>query len=283
MLLNLGQRTLDLALPKVMGVINMTPDSFSDGGKYGSLEAAFSAAYKMINDGATIIDIGGESTRPGAQEIPAQIQLDRVIPLIEMIKKNSNIIISIDSGNPEVIKESISSGAELVNDVFALQKPGALEVFAKSNKAVCLMHMQNQPMNMQNKPAYNKLPDDILNFFEQRINDCQNAGIAKDRIIIDPGFGFGKNMQHNLILLKSLDSFKKFSMPICAGLSRKKLIGDLTGKSIDERLIGGLVAAIEAIKNGAYIIRTHDVAATVDAIEIMHAIENTDLLSINRI
>ena len=277
MLLNLGQRTLDLSAPKVMGVINMTPDSFSDGGKYQTLDDAFSAVYKMISDGAAIIDIGGESTRPGAQEIPTQIQLDRVIPLIEMIKKNSNIIITIDSGNPEVIKESISSGIELVNDVFALQKPGALEVLAKSDKAVCLMHMQNQPKNMQNNPVYNKLPDDILSFFEQRINDCQNAGIAKNRIIIDPGFGFGKNMQHNLILLKCLKSFTKFNTPICVGLSRKKLIGDLTGKSIEERLVGGIVAALHAIKNGANIIRTHDVAASVDAIKIMHSIESIDL------
>ena len=277
MFLNLGQRKIDLSVPRVMGVINMTPDSFSDGSKYQTLDDALSVAVNMERDGAAIIDIGGESTRPGAKEVPTQAQLDRVIPLIEAIKKNSNIVISIDSGNPEVIKEAIRNGAELVNDVYALQKPGALEVVAQSKKAVCLMHMQNQPASMQNDPVYNKLPDDILDFFRQRINDCQNAGIASDRIVIDPGFGFGKNMQHNLLLLKYLNDFTKFKAPICVGLSRKQLIGDITSKPIEKRLIGGIAAALYATRHGANIVRTHDVAATIDALEVVNSINSVDL------
>ena len=278
MFLNLGQRTIDLSLPKVMGVINMTPDSFSDGGKYKVLDDAISAAHNMEKDGAAIIDIGGESTRPGAKEVSAQIQIDRVIPLIEAVKKNSNIIISIDSGDPEVIKEAVRSGVELVNDVYALQKPGALEAVAQSKKAVCLMHMQNRPTSMQNTPTYNKLPDDILVFFEQRISECQKAGIASDKIVIDPGFGFGKNMQHNLLLLKYLNDFTKFKFPICVGLSRKQLIGDITKKPLNKRLVGGIAAALYATRRAANIVRTHDVAATVEALEVINSIDNVDHL-----
>ena len=273
MLLNLGQRRINLSTPKIMGVVNMTPDSFSDGGKIKSVAEALAISLEMERNGAAIIDIGGESTRPGSSEVPAKIQINRVVPLIKALRKNSDVVISIDTGNPEVMRAATESGADIINDVYALTKEGALETAIDSGKMVCLMHMQNLPHDMQNAPSYKKLPEDILCFFKDRIDTCIAAGLSKNRLIIDPGFGFGKDMHHNLVLLEKLSSFKQFNIPICVGISRKKLIGDITGKPLNKRLIGGLAAGIFAAMNGANIIRTHDVMETNETLEVLNAIQ----------
>ena len=273
MFLNLGNRSIDLSSPKIMGVINMTPDSFSDGGRFRTIKDALLACEEMRDEGASIIDIGGESTRPGSEKVSTQTQIDRVIPLIQAIKKNMDLVLSIDSGDPKVIKEAINNGVEIVNDVYALQSKGSIDVVCKERKAVCLMHMKGKPLTMQIDPTYNKLPDDVVDFLEDRVNVCIAAGINKNQIFVDPGFGFGKTLQHNLLILKFLNAFKKIGVPICVGVSRKKFIGDITNKPIGERLPGSLMAAMIAVQNGASIIRTHDVAATKGALEVASALD----------
>ena len=273
MFLNLGNRSIDLSSPKIMGVINMTPDSFSDGGRFRTIKDALLACEEMRDEGASIIDIGGESTRPGSEKVSTQTQIDRVIPLIQVIKKNMDIVLSIDSGDPKVIKEAINNGVEIVNDVYALQNKGSIDVVCKERKAVCLMHMKGKPLTMQIDPTYKKLPEDVVDFLEDRVNVCIAAGINKNQIFVDPGFGFGKTLQHNLLILKFLNAFKKIGVPICVGVSRKKFIGDITNKPIGERLPGSLMAAMIAVQNGASIIRTHDVAATKGALEIASALD----------
>ena len=273
MFLNLGNRSIDLSSPKIMGVINMTPDSFSDGGRFRTIKDALLACEEMRDEGASIIDIGGESTRPGSKKVSTQTQIDRVIPLIQAIKKNMDLVLSIDSGDPKVIKEAINNGVEIVNDVYALQNKGSIDVVCKERKAVCLMHMKGKPLTMQIDPTYNKLPDDVVDFLEDRVNVCIAAGINKNQIFVDPGFGFGKTLQHNLLILKFLNAFKKIGVPICVGVSRKKFIGDITNKPIGERLPGSLMAAMIAVQNGASIIRTHDVAATKGALEVASALD----------
>ena len=273
MFLNLGNRSIDLSSPVIMGVINMTPDSFSDGGRFRTNKEALLACEKMKDEGASIIDIGGESTRPGSEKVSAQIQIDRVIPLIQAIKKNMDLVVSIDSGDKKVIKEAINNGAEIVNDVYALQNEGSIDIVCKEKKAVCLMHMQGKPLTMQINPTYKKLPEDAVDFLEDRVSKCIAAGINKNQIFVDPGFGFGKTLQHNLLILKFLNAFKKIGVPICVGVSRKKFIGDITNKPIEQRLPGSLMAAMIAVQNGANIIRTHDVAATKDALEVTRALD----------
>jgi len=273
MFLNLGNRSIDLSSPKIMGVINMTPDSFSDGGRFETTSEALLVCQRMRDEGASIIDIGGESTRPGSEKVNTQTQIDRVIPLIQSIKRNLDIVISIDSGDPKVIKEAINNGAEIVNDVYALKNKGSIDVVCKEKKAVCLMHMKGKPTSMQVNPTYKKLPGDVVDFLENRMNICIAAGINKDQIFVDPGFGFGKTLQHNLLILKFLGAFKKIGVPICVGVSRKKFIGDITSKPIRQRLAGSLMAAMIAVQNGANIIRTHDVAETKDAIEVTRALD----------
>lgn len=273
MFLNLGNRSIDLSSPKIMGVINMTPDSFSDGGRFRTIKDALLACEEMRDEGASIIDIGGESTRPGSEKVSTQTQIDRVIPLIQAIKKNMDLVLSIDSGDPKVIKEAINNGVEIVNDVYALQSKGSIDVVCKERKAVCLMHMKGKPLTMQINPTYKKLPDDVVDFLEDRVNVCIAAGINKNQIFVDPGFGFGKTLQHNLLILKFLNAFKKIGVPICVGVSRKKFIGDITNKPIGERLPGSLMAAMIAVQNGASIIRTHDVAATKGALEVASALD----------
>ena len=273
MFLNLGNRSIDLSSPKIMGVINMTPDSFSDGGRFRTIKDALLACEEMRDEGASIIDIGGESTRPGSEKVSTQTQIDRVIPLIQTIKKNMDLVLSIDSGDPKVIKEAINNGVEIVNDVYALKNKGSIDVVCKERKAVCLMHMKGKPLTMQIDPTYKKLPEDVVDFLEDRVNVCIAAGINKNQIFVDPGFGFGKTLQHNLLILKFLNAFKKIGVPICVGVSRKKFIGDITNKPIGERLPGSLMAAMIAVQNGASIIRTHDVAATKDALEVAHALD----------
>ena len=273
MFLNLGNRSIDLSSPKIMGVINMTPDSFSDGGRFRTIKDALLACEEMRDEGASIIDIGGESTRPGSEKVSTQTQIDRVIPLIQAIKKNMDLVLSIDSGDPKVIKEAINNGVEIVNDVYALQSKGSIDVVCKERKAVCLMHMKGKPLTMQINPTYKKLPDDVVDFLKDRVNVCIAAGINKNQIFVDPGFGFGKTLQHNLLILKFLNAFKKIGVPICVGVSRKKFIGDITNKPIGERLPGSLMAAMIAVQNGASIIRTHDVAATMGALEVASALD----------
>ncbi len=273
MFLNLGNRSIDLSSPKIMGVINMTPDSFSDGGRFQTTSEALLECQRMRDEGASIIDIGGESTRPGSEKVNTQTQIDRVIPLIQSIKRNLDIVISIDSGDPKVIKEAINNGAEIVNDIYALKNKGSIDVVCKEKKAVCLMHMKGKPISMQVNPTYKKLPGDVVDFLENRMNICIAAGINKDQIFVDPGFGFGKTLQHNLLILKFLHAFKNIGVPICVGVSRKKFIGDITSKPIRQRLAGSLMAAIIAVQNGANIIRTHDVAETKDAIEVTRALD----------
>ena len=272
MFLDLGERMLDLNQPKIMGVLNMTPDSFSDGGRYSSVDEAFLACLEMTKEGASIIDIGGESTRPGAIEVSSEEQLDRVIPLILKIKQNIDTIISIDSGNAAVIKEAIDNGAEIVNDVYALTKKDAITEVSEAHTAVCLMHMKGKPISMQNQPIYSDILDEIRSFLVDKASKCIAAGIKRNSIMIDPGFGFGKTVSDNLILLKNLHAFSGLKFPICVGLSRKSFIGEVTNRDLDQRVSGSLSAALIAIQNGANIIRTHDVGPTKDAIEIYNSL-----------
>ena len=274
MLLNLGSRTLDLSKPKIMGVLNITPDSFSDGGKYQSLDHALSACEKMIDEGASIIDVGGESTKPGSSPIEAGIQIDRVIPVIQSIKKNFDTIVSVDTGDPVVMREAIKNGAEIVNDVYALKNTVDMDFLSGENKAICLMHMKGSPSSMQENPVYDDLITEIKSFLEERINYCLRAGKNRESLIIDPGFGFGKTLRHNILLLKNIEQLKYLKVPICVGISRKSFIGKITNKTINERLYGSLGATLIALQNGANIIRTHDVGPTTDIINLYNSLNN---------
>ena len=274
MLLNLGSRTLDLSKPKIMGVLNITPDSFSDGGKYQSLDHALSACEKMIDEGASIIDVGGESTKPGSSPIEAGIQIDRVIPVIQSIKKNFDTIVSVDTGDPVVMREAIKNGAEILNDVYALKNTVDMDFLSGENKAICLMHMKGSPSTMQENPVYDDLMTEIKDFLEERINFCLRAGKNRESLIIDPGFGFGKTLRHNILLLKNIEQLKYLKVPICIGISRKSFIGKITNKTINERLYGSLGATLIALQNGANIIRTHDVGPTTDIINLYNSLNN---------
>lgn len=258
-------------LPQVMGILNITPDSFSDGGKFTHLESALEQVEYMIQQGASIIDIGGESTRPGAAEVPLQEELSRVIPVLKAIKLSYNVKVSIDTSKAEVMAEAIAHGADIINDVRALQAPGCLNVLSQSNVPVCLMHMQGQPRSMQIEPTYNNMLEDIKNFFYQRIETCEQAGINPSRIILDPGFGFGKTLEQNYHLLANFSEFKCFNMPLLSGTSRKSMIGNLLKNDVTERLAGSLTTAVIAAQQGANIIRVHDVKETMDALKVLQA------------
>ena len=271
--LRLGHRTLSLEQPRVMGVLNVTPDSFSDGGNYLSPDQALLRAAEMHEEGADIIDIGGDSTRPGSEETPLQEELDRVIPVVERLSSRLDVAVSVDSSKPEVMEQAVRAGAVMINDVFALRKEGALEVAAGLDAAVCLMHMQGSPESMQQAPVYGELPGDVIRFLAERVEICSAAGIEKDRMLVDPGFGFGKNDAHNLKLLANLDQFAVLELPLLVGLSRKQWLGNLTGKPVGERVSAGIAAALAAIDRGANIVRTHDVASTVDALKVAEAIK----------
>ncbi len=253
-----------------MGVLNITPDSFSDGGQYFDIDKAIESAKRMINQGADIIDVGGESTRPGAKAVSTDDEINRVIPVIKALNHSTDILISIDTSKPEVMKLAVEAGASMVNDVCALSADGALETVAMLDVDVCLMHMQGSPRTMQKDPVYNNVIDDIKNFFGQRIQACIDAGISEDKIILDPGFGFGKTLNHNLEILKRFNEFKSFGLPLLAGLSRKSMIGALLNdRSVDGRVIGSVTGAIIAVQNGADIVRVHDVLETRDALTIL--------------
>ncbi len=249
--------------PLIMGILNVTPDSFSDGARYDQFDRAIKHAHAMLEQGADIIDIGGESTRPGAAPVSIEQELGRVIPLIEAIKKTGHLV-SVDTSKPEVMKAAAQAGVDMINDVRALTVPGALKVVTDFQLPVCLMHMQGQPTSMQNAPTYQNVVSEVLDYLHQRIDACVNSGIKRELISIDPGFGFGKSLQHNLDLLKNLNKFKSLGLPVLAGLSRKSMIGQITGQPVDERLSGSLAVALIAMQQGAKIIRVHDVRETVD-------------------
>ena len=265
-------RILRLDSPVVMGILNVTPDSFSDGGSYCQLDSAVKQAKTLLNQGAKIIDIGGESTRPGAPDVSLEDELDRVIPLVKALRASSDCIISIDTSKSEVMRQAIIAGADIINDVRALQEPGAIEVLAQYPEvAICLMHMQGQPRTMQSNPHYDDLFADINEFFAERLGACEQAGIQSERIILDPGFGFGKTLAHNYQILNKFDVFNQFKLPVIAGLSRKSMIGNLLNRDTNERLAGSLAGALIAAQNGAKIIRVHDVQETVDVLSVWQA------------
>jgi dihydropteroate synthase len=256
-----------------MGILNVTPDSFSDGGDFISPELAISHAVQMLQDGADIIDIGGESTRPGAKSVSEQEELDRVIPAIEAIKQRLPVIISIDTSKPIVMREAVAAGAGFINDVMALQTPGAVAAAQELAVPVCLMHMQGQPRSMQKNPSYSDVVVEILDFFKQRIADCVAGGISRERLLLDPGFGFGKTLEHNLKLLQRLGEFNRIGLPLLVGISRKSMLGAILGDApVEERLYASLAAAVLALERGASIIRAHDVKPTVDALKVVHAV-----------
>lgn len=263
-------KTLELSTPQVMGILNVTPDSFSDGGKFNRLDTALKHAEAMLKAGATILDIGGESTRPGAADVSLDDELERVIPAIEAIRSRFDCWISIDTSKAAVMREAVASGADIINDVRALQEPQALEEAAKANVPVCLMHMQGQPRTMQTNPTYDDLLGDIFAFFEDRISACEQVGIAREKIIIDPGFGFGKTLTHNYQLLAKLEDFHQFGLPVLAGMSRKSMIFKLLEKSPTEIIGGSLACATIAAMKGAQIIRVHDVAETSDVVRVVN-------------
>jgi dihydropteroate synthase len=263
--------TLNLFRPLVMGVINVTPDSFSDGGKFHATAAAIEHAHRLIEEGADILDVGGESTRPGADPVGIDEELRRVLPIIEALR-GKNIPISIDTMKPEVMKAAIQAGASMVNDVNALRAEGALEICASSKVGVCLMHMQGAPRTMQLEPVYVDVVSEVKSFLIDRAQACERAGIAPARIVIDPGFGFGKNREHNLTLLRRLKEFRETGYALLAGLSRKSVLGKITGQEVVSRVPASVAAALLAVQNGAQIVRVHDVRATKDALAILDAV-----------
>lgn len=270
-----GDKLLDLSSPVVMGVLNVTPDSFSDGGKFFSLDAALRQAELLINEGAAIVDIGAESTRPQAQIVSEQQELDRLMPVIEAVKQRFDIIVSLDTSSPQVILEGAKLGIGLINDVRALQRDGALQAAVQAKLPVCLMHMQGEPSTMQHNPQYQSVIDEVMVFLQQRIDICLNAGIRSQQLLIDVGFGFGKSLDHNLELLAKLEIFAQLPYPLLVGMSRKSMLGKILNDApVDQRLFAGLSAATIAAFKGAKIIRTHDVKATRDALAVVSAIKN---------
>jgi len=264
-----GRFLLDLDRPVVMGIVNVTPDSFSDGGQFLELPAALARAQELVAEGAAIVDVGGESTRPGAQPVDDDEELRRVIPLIEHLAGTLAVPVSVDTRKPAVMRHAIAAGASLVNDVSALAAPGALAAVAESSAAACLMHMQGEPRTMQDAPHYDDVVGEVRAFLGERVAACERAGIPRSRLVVDPGFGFGKSLEHNLALLRGLPQLASDGLPVLAGLSRKRMITALTGHADGDRLAGSLAAAVIASINGARIIRAHDVRETVDALRVV--------------
>lgn len=271
-ILECSGRELDLASTVVMGILNITPDSFADGGVFMAPDKAVARAVEMAGQGAAIIDIGGESTRPGAEAVDAQQEMDRVLPVIEAVAADVDIPISIDTSKPEVMRAAVAAGAGFINDVCALQLDGALQAASECNVPVCIMHMQGQPRTMQENPQYEDVVVDVTAFFKQRMKAAVDAGIDKANIVIDPGFGFGKSLAHNMVLLNNLEEFKALGVPIMAGLSRKSMIGMVLDLPVEQRLHASVALALIAAQNGARIIRVHDVAPTVQALRMWEAV-----------
>lgn len=272
-----GGRTLSLSQPHVMGILNVTPDSFSDGGCYMGVDRALERAASMVADGATLIDVGGESTRPGAQPVSVQEELDRVCPVVEAIARELDVVISVDTSTPEVMRESVRLGAALINDIRSLGRPGALEAAVELEVPVCLMHMKGEPANMQQNPQYEDVVREVRDYLAAQVARCVAAGIAPHRILLDPGFGFGKTLEHNLRLMASLESVVAMGFPVLVGVSRKSMIGGILGRPVEERVLGSAVAAAIAVGKGAAIVRAHDVRENVDAIKIAKAIQGASM------
>ena len=276
-----GKFQLDLTTPRVMGIVNVTPDSFSDGGKFAATNLAIEHALKLADEGADILDIGGESTRPNAAPVSLQEELNRVIPVIKGLVNQIHIPISIDTYKPQVMQAAIAAGASMVNDVRALQENGALEIVTESNVGVCLMHMQGTPQTMQQNPQYNDVVHDVKAFLAARLLASINGGVGRSRILVDPGFGFGKTREHNISLLKNLESFADLCQPLLVGLSRKSVLGQIatgqaTGNDVDARLYASIAASVLAAQKGAKILRVHDVKATVEALKVVAALQKTN-------
>ena len=269
-MLNLG--SLCVPAPAVMGILNVTPDSFSDGGRFDRLGAAMRHAESMADEGAAIIDIGGESTRPGSTGVSEQEELDRVLPVIEAVRSVTAVPVSVDTSKARVMREAVAAGAAMINDVCALREDGALEAAAQLGVPVCLMHMQGRPRTMQEAPAYDDVVADVTAFLDRRVQACVEAGVDKSLIIIDPGFGFGKTREHNVDLLANLRQLRAGGRPVLVGISRKSMLGDLTGRAVDERVAASVAAAVIAVLNGADIVRVHDVGPTVDALRVTAAV-----------
>ncbi|HID81536.1 MAG TPA: dihydropteroate synthase [Chromatiales bacterium] len=274
--LNCGQKEIDLTQPQVMGVLNVTPDSFSDGGKFIKPERAIQHAQKMVAAGAAIIDIGGESTRPGAAEVAVDDELRRVVPVIEALVGEIPVPVSVDTSKPEVMLAAVEAGASMVNDVRALREPGTLEAAVEINVPVCLMHMQGQPRTMQSNPQYNDVVSDIIHFLRQRIDAVLDAGISKENIVLDPGFGFGKTTAHNYTMLREFKRFTEMGFPLLAGLSRKSMIGAILDNPVEERMPASVALAVLVAERGANIIRVHDVKETVDGLKMLEAMQNLE-------
>lgn len=273
--LRCGHHRLDLSVPRVMGVLNVTPDSFSDGGRHNVLDDALRHAERMLAEGAAIIDVGGESTRPGADVVPAQQELDRVAPVVEALTRELDALVSVDTSNAEVMREASGLGAGMLNDVRALEREGALAAAAQSGLPVCLMHRQGEPQTMQQAPDYDQpVEDAVVEFLRQRVAACEGAGLGRERLLLDPGFGFGKTVEHNLRLLNRLEALGELDLPLLVGMSRKSMIGKVLGRPVEERLAGGLTLSALAVERGAKILRVHDVAATVDAVNMTWAVLN---------
>ncbi|MGO3296962.1 MAG: dihydropteroate synthase [Marinobacter sp.] len=266
-------RVLDMSRCHVMGVLNVTPDSFSDGGRFNHQGTAILRARQMVTDGAAFIDVGGESTRPGAAKVSVQEELDRVCPVVEAIARELDVVVSVDTSTPEVMSQTAELGAGLVNDVRALCRDGALEAVASAGVPVCVMHIQGEPETMQNRPEYQNVLREVGEFLTQRVRAAAQAGIEARNIILDPGFGFGKNLEHNLRLLASLEQLQALGHPLLVGMSRKSMLGHITGREVDERLPASLAAATISAMKGASIIRAHDVRETVDAVRVAMAVK----------
>lgn len=273
MKMNFAGRELDLSRCQVMGVLNVTPDSFSDGGRFNRPDAALVRARQMVADGASFIDIGGESTRPGAAPVSVQEELDRVCPVVELAARELDVVVSVDTSAPEVMAETAKLGAGLINDIRALQREGAPEVVARAGIPVCVMHIQGEPDTMQDRPEYQDVCREVSAFLEERVRVAGLAGVRSDRILLDPGFGFGKSLEHNLQLLASLEHLRSLGHPLLVGVSRKSMLGHITGREVNERLPASLAAATIAAMKGAGIIRVHDVAETVDAVRVVTAVK----------
>ncbi|OJA06486.1 dihydropteroate synthase [Halomonas sp. QHL1] len=271
--LRCGRHLLDLSFPRVMGILNVTPDSFSDGGQHVALDDALRHAERMLAEGAAIIDVGGESTRPGATPVSPQEELDRVAPVVEVLVRELDALVSVDTSCPTVIREASELGAGMINDVRALEREGALLAAVGSGLPVCLMHRQGEPQDMQQSPAYQRpIEEEVADYLSRRIAECEAAGLRRNRLLIDPGFGFGKTVEHNLRLLKYMEVLQSLELPLLVGVSRKSMIGKVLGRPVEERLPGGLALAAMAVERGANILRVHDVAATVDAVNMAWAV-----------
>lgn len=270
--LQCGRFQVDLARPVVMGIVNLTDNSFSGDGLHGAAEQAVAQGLRMVEAGADMLDLGAESSRPGAEPVPLQQELDRLLPVVAGLR-DCGVPLSIDTVKPEVMRAAIAAGADLINDIAALLAPGAIEAVAGTDAAVCLMHMRGEPRTMQADPHYDDVVVEVRDFLMQRVAACEAAGIARQRIVIDPGFGFGKTLGHNLALLKHMDRFVATGVPVLAGMSRKSMLGLITGKPVGERVPAGIAAALLAVQRGARIVRVHDVAATRDALAVWQALE----------